>query len=137
MPKLAKTLGGFKYSANGGINSKVLGQTGVMPSYDRYTHEDCFMGIYKGIKVIFSEARLYKGSQAVFQGMFVLLETAKPICEGHLIITAIEKIWRRKALAGAGKNYRQCQRQRAILTGTVFLRSPTNRTRQHISLTTN
>jgi hypothetical protein len=92
MPRLAKTLGGFKYSARGGVSSKILKQTGIAPPHDRYTHEDCFTGIYKGIKVIMSEARLYKGSKPVFQGMFVLLETAKPICEAYLILTADKKM---------------------------------------------
>ena len=92
MPKLAKTLGGFKYVPRGGVSSNVLGQTGIVPAFDRYAHEDCFMGIYKGIKVILSEARLYKGSNPVFQGVFVLLETKAPICEGQLVITADKKM---------------------------------------------
>lgn len=49
------------------------------------------MGRYKGVKVIFSEARLYtKGNRRdpVFSGLFALLEIPQEIFEGHTIITA-------------------------------------------------
>ena len=91
MPEMARVLGGFKFHIKGGINSKLTGRTGVLPPHDSSTSEDCFTGIYKGIKVIISEARLYKRSNKetpVFQGIFVLLETTADLIEGHTIITS-------------------------------------------------
>ncbi len=92
MPKLAKVLGGLRYDAGGGVAAKVLGHTGIVPPHNRYDHEDCFLGVYKGIKVIFSEARLYKGSRSVFRGIFALMELPKPTFSGHLILTADKKM---------------------------------------------
>jgi hypothetical protein len=92
MPKLAKTLGGFKYNATGGIARNVLQQTGIVPDFDSYRHEDCFLGLYKGTKVIFSEARLYKGSRPVFEGVLVLLELPQKAFEGHTILTADKRM---------------------------------------------
>ena len=91
MPKLANTLNGLKFHPSRGVNEKIIDKLAVMPSYDNYKAEDCFMGRYKGVKVIFSEARLYhkkaKGRK-VFDGVFILLETPKEVIEGHTIITA-------------------------------------------------
>ncbi len=91
MPKLAKILGNFRFYEERGISPKVLPHTGVLPSFNSYFSEDCFIGKYKGVKVIFSEARLFKGSSKgtpVFDGIFVLLETPEPVIEGHTIVTA-------------------------------------------------
>jgi hypothetical protein len=88
MPKMARALGGFKFSEGGGIPREMVGKTGVVPPHDNYATEDCFMGLHKGAKVIFSEARLRKGREIVFQGVFVMLETPHKIFEGHTIITA-------------------------------------------------
>ncbi|MGB0719286.1 MAG: DUF3137 domain-containing protein [Bdellovibrionales bacterium] len=90
MPKLAKALGGFQFFQSRGISAKFLGLTGVVPRHALYRAEDCFMGRYKGVKVIFSEARLYadpKGHNPVFDGIFVLLEAQEEIFRGHTILT--------------------------------------------------
>ncbi|MCC7305407.1 MAG: DUF3137 domain-containing protein [Alphaproteobacteria bacterium] len=92
MPKLAEMLGGFRYAADGGIGVKILQACGVLPPHDRYHCEDCFMGFYKGIKVIFSESRLYKGGAKNFEGLFILLELSNPLLEGHIILTADHKM---------------------------------------------
>jgi hypothetical protein len=92
MPKLAHVLGGFHYRPSGGVSEKVLGPTAILPAYTKYTTEDCFIGVYKGIKVIFSEAKLRKGPRVVFEGIFVLLELPKPIFKGNLILTANKKM---------------------------------------------
>ena len=61
------------------------------------------MGVYKGVKVIFSEARLYKdkksqkAKESVFDGIFVLLETSSNIIEGHTILTADSALAKRAA----------------------------------------
>jgi len=99
MPQMAKALGGFRYYKARGISSKILPKTGIIPAYDRYEAEDCFMGTYKGVKVIFSEARLYmkKDPTPVFDGVFVLLEIPENIMEGHTIVTADKEMVQRYA----------------------------------------
>lgn len=90
LPKLARTLGGLRYFETRGISEKITRRTGILPGYNRYEAEDCFMGKYKGVKVMLSEARLYRDKQkaSVFDGVFVLLEVPTEIFEGHTIITA-------------------------------------------------
>lgn len=88
MPKLAQALGGFRYSADGGISEKIIVHTQIIPDYTRYDAEDCFIGRYKNMKVLFSEARLYNKKNLVFQGLFVLLELPKPSFAAQLILTS-------------------------------------------------
>jgi hypothetical protein len=99
MPKMAQALGGFKFNADRGISRDVIGKTGVVPAHDTYKAEDCFLGTYKGVKVMFSEARLHKNGthEPVFQGLFVLLETPDKIFEGHTIITSDHAMAKRSA----------------------------------------
>ncbi|PCI55973.1 MAG: hypothetical protein COB36_04040 [Alphaproteobacteria bacterium] len=95
MPKLAKTLNGLKFHPERGVSSKIIGKLAVIPAHDRYEAEDCFMGTYKGVKVIFSEARLYSKNRKdapLFDGIFVLLETPESVIDGHTIITANSKM---------------------------------------------
>lgn len=95
MPKLAKALNGLSFHNDRGVSAKILERLAVIPAHDRYVAEDCFMGTYKGVKVIFSEARLYSrmNRQApVFDGIFVLLEIPGEPIEGHTIITANTKM---------------------------------------------
>lgn len=100
MPKLAKLLGGFKFHAARGISGKIITRAGILPKFETYKAEDCFMGTYKGVKVIFSEARLYRdkrASQSVFDGVFVLLEIPSEILEGHTILSADREMVKRYA----------------------------------------
>jgi hypothetical protein len=47
------------------------------------------MGTYKGVKIIFSEARLLRKNKApVFSGIFVMLEIPQDVFQGHTILTA-------------------------------------------------
>ncbi len=95
MPKLAKTLNGLSFYPERGVSSKVIDRLAVIPAYDEYKAEDCFMGTYKGVNVIFSEARLYakrKAGEPIFDGIFVLLETPQDVLDGHTIITANHKM---------------------------------------------
>lgn len=95
MPKLAKTLNGLSFHPKRGVGSKILEKLAVIPAHDEYKAEDCFMGTYKGVKVIFSEARLYtkrRKGEPVFDGIFVLLETPEEVIDGHTIITANHKM---------------------------------------------
>tara|TARA_R110001592_G_scaffold27763_20_gene102842 strand:+ start:2390 stop:3397 length:1008 start_codon:yes stop_codon:yes gene_type:complete len=95
MPKLAKALNGLTYHPNRGVSGKMIEKLAVIPAHDSYEAEDCFMGVYKGVKVIFSEARLYSKNRKgtpVFDGIFVLLETPDEVFEGHTIITANDKM---------------------------------------------
>ncbi len=97
LPQMAKALGGFEFHPARGISAKILSKAGVLPQHDIYSSEDCFMGQYKGVKVIFSEAHLFKKkrNEAVFRGVFVLLETPTDIIEGHTILTANKDMFRR------------------------------------------
>lgn len=96
MPKLANTLNGLKFHPERGVSSKIIDKLSiVIPAHDTYKAEDCFMGTYKGVKVIFSEARLYtkkRKNDPVFDGIFVLLETPENVIDGHTIITADSKM---------------------------------------------
>lgn len=95
MPKLAKALNGLEFHPKRGVSEKMLQKLAVVPAYERYEAEDCFMGLYKGVKVIFSEARLYSKANRdgpVFDGIFVLLENNEEVFEGHTIITANHKM---------------------------------------------
>jgi hypothetical protein len=99
MPKMAEALGGFKFYPSRGIPRDVIGKTGVVPAHDYYKAEDCFMGSYKGAKVIFSEAQLRSGrsTDPVFKGIFVLLEAPHKVFEGHTIVTADRSMAKRSA----------------------------------------
>ncbi|MGQ0526867.1 MAG: DUF3137 domain-containing protein [Alphaproteobacteria bacterium] len=90
MPRLAQALGGFRFHSQRGVSAKILAHTGIVPPHEPYKAEDCFLGVYKGVKVIFSEARLFtrKSREPVFRGLFVLLELPQSVFEGHTIITA-------------------------------------------------
>ncbi len=96
MPKLAKTLNpGLSFHPERGVSAKILEKLAVVPAHDTYNAEDCFMGTYKGVKVIFSEARLYSKvykDGPVFDGIFVLLETPEHVIDGHTVITANSKM---------------------------------------------
>ncbi|MGH1375628.1 MAG: DUF3137 domain-containing protein [Alphaproteobacteria bacterium] len=96
MPKLAQTLNkGLSFHPERGVSAKILEKLAVVPAHNEYKAEDCFMGTYKGVKVIFSEARLYSKAHkdgAVFDGIFVLLETGEDVIDGHTIITANSKM---------------------------------------------
>ncbi len=95
MPKMAQAMGGFKFFAHRGIGSKLIQKTGVLAPYEAYDAEDCFMGLYKNIKVIMSEARLYQDKEKkrpVFDGLFVLLELPSDRFEGHTIVTADQQM---------------------------------------------
>ena len=91
MPRMAKTLEGLNYYPSRGISMKMIARTGVIPAHNRYHAEDCFMGRYKDVKLMLSEARLYsrkKTDEPIFNGIFALVELSNEIIPGHIIITA-------------------------------------------------
>jgi hypothetical protein len=89
LPRLAKTLGGLEFHPQRGIGASLLAKTGLLPAHTIYESEDCFMGRYKDIKIIFSETRLFqKNRRNIFHGIFVLLEIPSAPLEGHTILTA-------------------------------------------------
>lgn len=97
MPQMAKLLGRLQFHPARGISAKILPRTGIVPSYEEYHAEDCFMGRYKGVKIIMSEARLKRKKDKVFDGIFVMLEIPQANFSGHTIITNDEraiKSWR-------------------------------------------
>lgn len=97
LPRMGRLLGGLAFHPTRGISSKILPKTGIVPQHQQYRAEDCFMGTYKGIKIVFSEAHLYVQQKEIFDGIFVLLELAGPHFEGHTIVTSDDaaiKQWR-------------------------------------------
>lgn len=108
MPKLAKLLGGLRFYPARGIGRQILSKTGVLPQFETYKAEDCFMGSYKGVKVIFSEARLYQGQRqvdALFDGIFVLLEAPNDVFDTHTILSNDHSLIQRYA----GKRWKKLQ----------------------------
>ena len=97
LPRLAHALGGFKFHPARGIGRKIIARTGLIPKFDVYEAEDCFIGRYKGVKVLFSEARLKhkKGYlEPIFDGVIVLLEVPNATIKGHTILTADNQAYR-------------------------------------------
>jgi hypothetical protein len=98
MPQMAELLGRLQFHPERGINAKILPKTGIVPRYTKYVAEDCFMGRYHGVKIILSEARLWRADALVFDGILVYLEAPPGITfPGHTIITADQravKSWR-------------------------------------------
>ncbi len=97
MADLARTIGNLTFHPNRGISESILKHTHILPAYGTYMAEDCFMGTYKGTRLIFSEARLSapgknggkdRREDLVFDGVFVFLELPAPLFKGHTIITA-------------------------------------------------
>lgn len=91
MPAMAKALGGLTFHPRRGIGKNVLQRTGIVPKHKDYRAEDCFMGRYKGMKIMLSEARLthpQKRREFSFHGIFVLIEASNPVFEGHSVLTA-------------------------------------------------
>lgn len=88
MPALARSMGNLRFYPERGISEKVAKASGLLPAYHHYQAEDAFMGKYKGVKLMLSEARLRNKSTGhfVFDGIFVLLEIPKEF-EGHTIFT--------------------------------------------------
>lgn len=101
MPAIAKALGGLKFFPKRGIGRKFLSKTGIIPPFERYDAEDCFMGRYHGAKIIISEARLSSSKNDkydVFDGIFVMLEMPGDAFPGRTVITADPRL--SKALQG-------------------------------------
>lgn len=94
MPAIAKALGGLRFHPKRGISAKTLSRTGILPPYDSYEAEDCFIGQYHGVKIIFSEARLHQkqSEDPIFDGIFVLLELPQETFAGTTVITADHKM---------------------------------------------
>ncbi|HRQ59945.1 MAG TPA: DUF3137 domain-containing protein [Alphaproteobacteria bacterium] len=76
MPHFAQALGGLRFFAQKGIAEPIVRKSGIVPPFDHYAAEDCFMGKTGPVKLIMSEARLSKGGQSVFEGTTIL--TANP-----------------------------------------------------------
>lgn len=97
LPQMAKILGNLQFYPSRGISAKTLAHSGLLPQHQRYIAEDCFMGRYKGVKILFSEAQLFRGKNIVFDGVLVLLEAPDAAFPGHTIVTSDEravKSWR-------------------------------------------
>ncbi len=90
LPRIATAIGGLTFHQNRGVKEALAKQSGLLPAYEIYKAEDCFMGTYKGVNILFSEARLLMKNtleNPVFTGVFVLLELSRPLITGHTILT--------------------------------------------------
>lgn len=89
MPEMAELLGGLKFHPQRGISAKLLPKTGIVPAFNTYQGEDCFMGTHKGVKMMLSEARLAgkRDAELVFDGLFVFLKMPEDTFNGHTIVT--------------------------------------------------
>jgi hypothetical protein len=103
MPDLARTLGGLTFYPSRGISESLVRKSGIIPHFDHYSAEDCFMGRYAGVKVILSEARLSLKKKPVFQGVFALLDVETEHFEGSTIITANPALKK-----GLSRNLKSC-----------------------------
>ncbi|MCD8562691.1 MAG: DUF3137 domain-containing protein [Alphaproteobacteria bacterium] len=88
MPELAHTLGGMKFYPSRGISENFVKKSGIMPAFDQYKAEDCFIGRHAGVKVILSEARLFLKKKPVFDGVLALLDVETEHFDGATIVTA-------------------------------------------------
>ncbi|MFP3944036.1 MAG: DUF3137 domain-containing protein, partial [Alphaproteobacteria bacterium] len=85
LPAVAGYFGNFLYESRGGIRMSRLKESTIIPSHDRYHHEDLFNGTYRDVGVEFCEARLTerrgngrkRHTVTVFAGVFVLLTMNK------------------------------------------------------------
>ncbi len=90
VPAIARALGNLKYHPKRGVSEQFLNQSGIVPAHKDYRAEDCFVGRYKGVKVIMSEARLTdrkNPEELVFDGIFTLLEVPGERFKGRTVIT--------------------------------------------------
>ncbi len=95
LPRLAKVVGNMRYSPSKGISAKTLARTGIIPPHKHYHAEDCFIGRYKNVKIILSEARLARDDNHLdlaFDGIFALMEIKDEKFSGQTIITADDDI---------------------------------------------
>ena len=105
MPEIAHLMGGLKFNPKHGISPNVIQKTGLFPRFDSYHSEDCFLGRYKGMKLMFSEAhiRSRKEGLSLFRGVLVFVQVPNNTFKGHTIITAdegmversVKKRWRK------------------------------------------
>jgi hypothetical protein len=91
MPEMARVLGNMRFEPRRGISEKVIRKAGVVPRYGKYRAEDCFLGQYKGARMIMCEARLSdpkSRNRNIFDGIFVFIEAPNAHFKGHTVITA-------------------------------------------------
>jgi hypothetical protein len=94
MPRIAKLLGNLRYIVDGKILMAEMILSKIVPDHHRYTSEDYFEGVYKGVQVKLSEInfevrrrsnkRTYYVS--VFKGLAILIAHPRPKFLGHTIL---------------------------------------------------
>lgn len=114
MPDLAKTLGNLKFFPSRGISETLVKKSGIIPPFDRYEAEDCFMGRHGEVKLILSEARLSRKKRPIFEGIFVLLDTGADNFEGTTIITADQALRQ-----SAAKSLKTCPVANPVYAGRL------------------
>lgn len=94
LPEIAKLFGNLTYQAEGKIPMPELNASKIIPSHNRYSSEDYFAGVYKGIKITFSEIHLEDRRQSgkrttyvtVFKGLAVLIGMPREKFYGHTVL---------------------------------------------------
>ncbi len=84
MHKIVEFFDGINYKHGKGISEQLINESGLMGYYNRIEHDECFYGVYEGVKLKISETCLrYKSSRkkssnrTVFRGILILLEMNK------------------------------------------------------------
>lgn len=68
LPILASFWGNFDYSYQKSFPEKIIQQSRIIKSYDRFLTDDCFEGIYKDVPVSVFEYELYKRGYRHYNG---------------------------------------------------------------------
>lgn len=95
LPQIARLFGNLIYEAEGKIPLGVLEPSKIIPSHHRYSSEDYFTGLYKGIKITLSEIHLERRQRSgkrttyhtVFKGLAVLIVMPREKFHGHTVLT--------------------------------------------------
>lgn len=91
LPGLAGLFGNFTYDLKGKIPVEAMKPSKILPAHTGYKSEDFFSGVYKKVKISFSEIKLTKKSgkntKTVFKGLAILLSHGTRKFHGHTILT--------------------------------------------------
>ncbi len=94
LPKIAQLFGDLHYDADGEIPMNILKPSKIVPQYNRYSSEDYFTGVYKGVNITLAEIELKQkrgsgknsSTVTVFKGLAILIDLARQKFHGHTVL---------------------------------------------------
>lgn len=101
MPDFANFFGSFMYEYEGKINDMILRRSELFGNYNRSLGDDCFLGIYDGVRISIAEEKLlqckkdfrnFDVSKKVFEGVCILFEMNKNF-KGRTVVLKDKKIF--------------------------------------------